>query len=62
LISVLDPDVIVLGGGLSHIDEIYTLGVQQVQKYAFHKKIQTPILKNRLGDSSGVIGAALLNG
>lgn len=62
LISVLDPDVIVIGGGLSNIDEIYTRGVEQVQKYAFHKNIGTPILKNRLGDSSGVIGAALLNG
>ncbi|MDA8133532.1 MAG: ROK family protein [Desulfobacteraceae bacterium] len=62
LISVLDPDAVVIGGGLSHIDEIYTLGVDQVRKYAFHKNIQTPILKNRLGDSSGVVGAALLNG
>jgi len=61
LISVLDPDVVVIGGGLSKIDEIYTLGVRQVQQYAFHKNIQTPILKNKLGDSSGVIGAALLN-
>ena len=62
LISVLDPDVVVIGGGLSKIDEIYTTGVEQVRKYAFHKNIKTPILKNRLGDSSGVIGAALLNG
>lgn len=61
LISVLDPDVVVIGGGLSHIDEIYTLGVRQVQTYAFHKNVRTPILKNKLGDSSGVIGAALLN-
>ncbi|MFA5904223.1 MAG: ROK family protein [Desulfobacula sp.] len=62
LISVLDPDVVVIGGGLSNIDEIYTAGLDQVKKYAFHKKIKTPVLKNRLGDSSGVIGAALLNG
>lgn len=62
LVSVLDPDVVVIGGGLSNIDEIYTRGVEQVQKYAFHKKIKTPILRNRLGDSSGVIGAALLKG
>lgn len=61
LISVLDPDAVVLGGGLSRIDELYTLGVRQVQKYAFHKNIQTPVLKNKLGDSSGVIGAALLD-
>ena len=60
LISVLDPDVVVIGGGLSNIDELYTKGAEQVKKYAFHKKIETPILRNALGDSSGVIGAALL--
>jgi fructokinase len=58
LISVLDPDAVVLGGGVSNIDELYTLGVEQVRRYAFHENIQTPILKHRLGDSAGVIGAA----
>jgi fructokinase len=60
LISLLDPDAIVLGGGLSNIPEIYTTGVERVQKYAFHKKIRTPIFKNLLGDSAGVFGAAWL--
>lgn len=59
LISVLDPNIVVIGGGLSNIDEIYAKGVKQVAKYAFHEKIHPPVLKNRLGDSSGVIGAAL---
>jgi fructokinase len=58
LISLLDPDAVVLGGGLSNIDELYTLGLERVQKYAFHPHIQTPVLKNRLGDSAGVFGAA----
>ncbi len=58
LISVLDPDAVVLGGGVSNIDELYSLGVEQVRRYAFHGHIQTPILKHRLGDSAGVIGAA----
>ena len=58
LISMLDPDAIVLGGGLSNIDEIYTLGLEKVRRYAFHERIQTPILKNQLGDSAGVFGAA----
>lgn len=58
IISILDPDAVVLGGGLSNIDELYTVGVKRVQKYAFHDKINTPILKNRLGDSAGVFGAA----
>jgi fructokinase len=58
LISVLDPDAVVLGGGVSNIDELYTLGVEQVRRYAFHEHVETPILKHQLGDSAGVIGAA----
>ncbi|BBO67365.1 fructokinase [Desulfosarcina alkanivorans] len=58
LISVLDPDAVVLGGGVSNIDELYTLGVEQVRRYAFHERVETPILKHQLGDSAGVIGAA----
>lgn len=58
LISILDPDAVVLGGGLSNIEELYTDGREQVRKYAFHDKLHTPILKNQLGDSAGVFGAA----
>lgn len=58
LISILDPDAVVLGGGLSNIDELYSIGLQKVRQYAFHNQLQTPILRNRLGDSAGVFGAA----
>jgi fructokinase len=58
LISILDPDAVVLGGGLSAIDELYTAGVERVRHYAFHGDLRTPILRNRLGDSAGVFGAA----
>jgi fructokinase len=58
LISVLDPDAVVLGGGLSNIDELYSNGLERVKKYAFHDNLRTPILKNQLGDSAGVFGAA----
>lgn len=58
LISLLDPDVVVIGGGLSNIDELYTLGLERVRHYAFHACLQTPIVKNQLGDSAGVYGAA----
>ncbi len=58
LISLLDPDAIVLGGGLSNIDELYSEGIEKVKKYAFHDKLRTPLLKNQLGDSAGVFGAA----
>ena len=60
LISLLDPDAVVLGGGLSNIDELYTIGVEKARAHAFHKDIQTPVLKNKLGDSAGVYGAAWL--
>jgi fructokinase len=58
LISVLDPDAVVLGGGLSNIDELYRLGLERVKKYVFCDLLTTPILKNSLGDSAGVFGAA----
>ena len=58
LISILDPDAVVLGGGLSNIRELYGEGVERVRNYAFHEKIRTPILRNALGDSAGVFGAA----
>jgi fructokinase len=58
LISILDPDAVVLGGGLSNIDELYTLGLERVKKYVFCEHLKTPILKNKLGDSAGVFGAA----
>jgi fructokinase len=58
LISILDPDAVVLGGGLSNIDELYHEGFQRVRRYAFHGDVRTPVLKNSLGDSAGVFGAA----
>ena len=58
LISMLDPDAVVIGGGLSNIDELYTLGIERVRCFTFHQHITTPIMKNKLGDSAGVYGAA----
>jgi len=60
VIDILDPDAIVLGGGLSNIDFLYTLGRQAVYDNVFNDLVDTPILKNKLGDSAGVFGAALL--
>jgi fructokinase len=60
LIAVLDPDMIVLGGGVSNFDAIYTEGVAQVAEFIFSDSLETPIVKNQLGDSAGVIGAALI--
>jgi fructokinase len=58
LISILDPDLVVLGGGLSNIEELYREGWEAVRHYAFHDDLRTPVVKNSLGDSAGVFGAA----
>lgn len=60
VIGVLDPDAIVLGGGLSNIDFLYTQGAESVRDKVFSDRLATPILKNALGDSAGVIGACLI--
>lgn len=60
VIDILDPDAIVLGGGLSNIDFLYSLGKENVYEKVFSDHIDTPIIKNSLGDSAGVFGAALL--
>ncbi|HXR03904.1 MAG TPA: ROK family protein [Verrucomicrobiae bacterium] len=60
LIDVLDPDVVVLGGGVSNFDALYTEGVAEVAKFVFSDSLATPIVKHQLGDSAGVIGAALI--
>jgi fructokinase len=61
VIDILDPSAIVLGGGLSNLDFLYTEGRARVQRYVFNDELRTPILRHELGDSAGVIGAALLD-
>ena len=61
VIDILDPDAIILGGGLSNIDFLYTEGKESIYSKVFSDIVETPILKNKLGDSSGVFGAALLD-
>lgn len=62
VVNILDPDVIVLGGGLSNVKRLYSDGCEQVARYVFNDQLITPILKNVHGDSSGVRGAAQLWG
>jgi fructokinase len=60
VVNLLDPDCIVLGGGMSNVDEIYT-GIQsEILRYTFSKTVRTPVRKALHGDSSGVRGAAWL--
>ena len=60
VVDILDPDVIVLGGGVSNIDFLYQEGKNAVYEKVFSDFIDTPIRKNELGDSAGVFGACLL--
>lgn len=60
VIDILDPDVVVLGGGLSNMPILYDAGVQAVAHYIFNDELRTPILRHVHGDDSGVRGAAWL--
>ncbi|MBK8254745.1 MAG: ROK family protein [Polyangiaceae bacterium] len=60
VIDVLDPSAVVLGGGVSNVDLLYTEGISRVAGYVFNDELTTPILRNALGDSAGVYGAALI--
>lgn len=60
MINILDPDVVVLGGGLSNIAGLTTTGRDAVARYIFNDELRTRIVRNQLGDSAGVRGAAWL--
>ncbi|MGD1895205.1 MAG: ROK family protein [Cyclobacteriaceae bacterium] len=60
VINILDPDAIVLGGGVGNIDELYMDGVEVVKKYIFNNRLDTQFFRPKLGDSAGVFGAAML--
>ena len=60
MIGIFDPDVIVLGGGMSNIERLYENIPLLIPKYTFSNCVKTKVLKNFHGDSSGVRGAAWL--
>jgi len=60
VINILDPDAVVLGGGLSNIPRLYDVGRAEIAKHVFNDELRTLILPNVHGDSSGVRGAAQL--
>ena len=60
VVNLLDPDVIVLGGGLSNMQHLYSALPPLVTSYVFSDFVRTPIVANQHGDSSGVRGAAWL--
>lgn len=60
LVNILDPDAIVVGGGVGNINLLYDEGVAAVKKYVFNTNPDILLLKPKLGDSAGVFGAAML--
>jgi fructokinase len=60
VVNIVDPDVIVLGGGVSNIDAIYDRLLARIARYAFSDALDTRIGRAQHGDSSGVRGAAWL--
>lgn len=60
VINIIDPHMIVLGGGLSNIEQLYDLVPQYLQGHVFTDDIQTVISKPSFGDASGALGAACL--
>jgi fructokinase len=60
IVNILDPDVIVLGGGLSNMEHLYADLPKVMQRRVFSDFVNTPVVKNLHGDSSGVRGAAWL--
>ena len=61
IINIIDPNIIIIGGGLSNHDELYSKGAEKVILSSLNcDKEITPVVKNSLGDSAGVLGAAIL--
>ena len=62
VVNILDPDVIVLGGGMSNVHRLYASVPALWGSWVFSDRVDTRLIKHRYGDSSGVRGAAWLGG
>ncbi|MGZ8538006.1 MAG: ROK family protein [Flavisolibacter sp.] len=60
VVNILDPDVIIVGGGVGNIEAIYTEGKIALKDFIFNNRVDVSILRPSLGDSAGVFGAAAL--
>jgi predicted NBD/HSP70 family sugar kinase len=60
VVNLIDPDVIVIGGGVGNIDSLYQAGVANIQQHIIDRQFEAPVVKPLLGDSAGVFGAAYL--
>jgi fructokinase len=60
VINILDPDMIIIGGGVGNIESLYDEVPKTILPYLFNPELKTKIVKPKLGDSAGVFGAAML--
>jgi N-acetylglucosamine kinase len=61
VVNLLDPDAVVIGGGVGNIDTLYSQESRDaVSSHLFNDRFDTPLLRPQLGDSAGVFGAAML--
>ncbi|MCB0310137.1 MAG: ROK family protein [Bdellovibrionales bacterium] len=60
VLNILDPDIVVVGGGVSNLNVIYDQLEEKLLPHLFNYELRTRIVKNALGDSAGVFGAAML--
>jgi fructokinase len=60
IVNILDPDAIVLGGGMSNLDRLYDEVPRRWGAFVFSDRVTTPLVRAKHGDSSGVRGAAWL--
>lgn len=60
VVNILDPDVVVVGGGLGNIPILYERGLDELRKNIFNNRLDTPVVRPLLGDSAGVYGGAFL--
>ncbi|MEM7195774.1 MAG: ROK family protein [Pseudomonadota bacterium] len=60
VINIIDPDVVVIGGGVGNIDSLYSTGLKILEESVFNPYVNTHVVPPKLGDSAGVFGAALL--
>jgi predicted NBD/HSP70 family sugar kinase len=58
--NILDPDLVIVGGGVGNIESIYAQGVKALARQIFNNRLDVPVVRPLLGDSAGVFGAAAL--
>lgn len=61
VINILDPHIMIIGGGVGNVEELYSpVAKSEIEKHLFNGSLDIPVVRPALGDSAGVVGAALL--